>query len=205
MGNYQLKIRSTTDSSKGYEGKGTATYPNGDTYVGLFKDGVRHGYGVYTYASTLDTYEGEWLNNEKHGIGKQTYVKDGSYYGAFQNGKRHGEGVFTYKNGDIYSGKWENGKKNGQGTYIFEETKMKVKGSWSNSEIQEGDWIFPNDKVYPKETYFRGKFDKNNPKGEGTWYFKNGNIIKGEFSHIIPENNDDKNTKIKLNWVSFQN
>jgi hypothetical protein len=203
MGKKYLKLRSTSESSKDYEGKGTATYPIGDTYAGQFKAGVRHGFGFYTYAASLDTYEGEWENNEKHGIGKQTYVNVGSYYGRFVEGKRHGEGVITYKNGDIYSGKWERGKKHGDGTYIFEETKMKVKGIWANSEIQEGDWIFPNDKVYPKETYFRGKFDKNNPKGEGTWFFKNGNVIKGEFSHIIPENYDEKNSQIKLNWVSF--
>ena len=80
---------------------------------------------------------------------------------------------------------------------------MKVKGKWYNGELQEGDWIFPNDQSHSKETYYRGKFDKNKPKGEGTWNFKNGNVVKGEFSHIIPENQDEKDVQIKLNWVSF--
>ena len=81
---------------------------------------------------------------------------------------------------------------------------MKVKGRWYNSEIQEGDWIFPNG-TYPNATYFHGMFDKNKPKGEGVWHFKNGNVVKGEFSHIIPENQDEKDLQIKLNWSSFDN
>ncbi len=30
-------------------GQGTYTYPNGDQYVGQWKDGKKHGRGVYKY------------------------------------------------------------------------------------------------------------------------------------------------------------
>jgi hypothetical protein len=33
------------------QGKGVATYPSGDVYVGMFVDGVRQGEGTLTYAS----------------------------------------------------------------------------------------------------------------------------------------------------------
>ena len=33
-------VSNTHTSSRNYTGKGTANYPNGDTYVGDFKDGV---------------------------------------------------------------------------------------------------------------------------------------------------------------------
>lgn len=63
-------------SSRGYNGKVTATYTNGDTYQGDFVEGVREGSGTYTYTNKLPeggevpiTYSGQWLENEKSGIG----------------------------------------------------------------------------------------------------------------------------------------
>lgn len=35
-------------------------YPNGDTYDGEFMDGTREGRGVYSYAATVEKYDGEW-------------------------------------------------------------------------------------------------------------------------------------------------
>ena len=80
-------------TSRHYNGKGIATYPNGDTYDGYFVAGVsifqiiiitsllpfqlRDGpNGVYTYNThknaeeVADTYKGAWKENKKHGIGK---------------------------------------------------------------------------------------------------------------------------------------
>lgn len=102
-------------------------YPNGDTYDGMFNNGVREGTGVYLYGETGHKYEGEWFGNLKHGIGKMTFANVGEYYGRFENGKRHGEGVYKYtKTRDLYSGSWQNGLKHGRGTFIFNDTKMKV-------------------------------------------------------------------------------
>ena len=50
---------------------GTYTYPNGDKYVGEYKDGKRHGQGTYTYP-----------NGNK-------------YVGEYKDGKRHGQGTYT--------------------------------------------------------------------------------------------------------------
>ena len=87
-------------TSRGYSGKATALYPNGDTYFGEFMDGIREGRGTYTYATKGEKYDGEWKKNAKHGIGKMTYEKAGEYNGFWENGRRHGEGVFNYANGD---------------------------------------------------------------------------------------------------------
>ena len=35
-----------------YHGQGSLTYANGDTYTGTFRNGVRHGHGIYTCAAT---------------------------------------------------------------------------------------------------------------------------------------------------------
>ena len=103
------------------------------------------------------------------------YSGHGEYHGYWENGRRHGEGVFTYKNGDVYSGWWKYGQKSGYGTVVFKETGMKMTGQWSNGELTEGQWIYPNG------LYFQGNFENNKPKGPGTWFFKNGNTLEGTF------------------------
>lgn len=105
----------TVKTSRHYNGKGVATYPNNDVYDGYFVDGLREGpngeYGTYTYAAhgdneaeIRDTYKGAWKNNMKHGIGQQLYFNVGTYNGYWENGLRHGEGVMIYQNQDVYSG-----------------------------------------------------------------------------------------------------
>ena len=176
-GKYQLRTENNElkTSSRGFTGQGTATYENGDSYIGDFIDGTRQGTGVYMYAKSGHRYEGNWHENAKAGIGKMQYNNIGEYHGYWENGRRHGEGVFTYKNGDVYSGWWKYGEKSGHGYYLFKETGMKMNGEWENGQLNSGQWIYPNG------LYFQGNFQNNKPKGAGTWFFKNGNKLEGEF------------------------
>ncbi len=50
------------------EGKGTFTYPNGDTYIGEFKNNLFHGQGIL-YFTGGERYEGEWINGKKRRSG----------------------------------------------------------------------------------------------------------------------------------------
>ena len=172
------KLRTENDeiktSSRGFTGQGTAYYENGDIYEGDFIDGIRSGTGIYRYKKG-NKYEGGWEENRKNGIGKMIYKDIGEFHGYWENGRRHGEGVFTYVNGDVYSGWWKYGQKEGYGSYAFKETGMKMTGNWHDGNIKDGQWIYPNG------VYFEGKFENNKPKGQGIWYFKNGNQLKGTF------------------------
>ena len=80
------------------------------------------------------------------------YNKKGEYQGYWENGRRHGEGVFTYPNGDFYSGWWRFGCKEGTGNYTSAQTGMTLYGSWTNGELKEGKWTYPNG------IHFAGKF-----------------------------------------------
>ena len=184
--------------SAGFTGQCKVNYRNGDYYEGTYKDGVRDGQGVYTYAGESgNKYEGEWKNNLKHGIGKMTYGTTAEYYGHFENGKREGEGVYKYlQTKDLYSGNWKNGLKHGKGTFIFSDTKMKIVGEWANGQIIQGKWIFANG------TYFEGVFENNYPKGEGLWHFVNGNVVKGEFTHELKDAIEHDKQEIVLNWIT---
>ena len=172
-------------SSRGYTGQGTAYYENGDIYEGDFIDGIRSGTGIYRYMKSGHRYEGGWEENVRSGIGKMVYKGVGEYHGYWENGRRHGEGVFTYKNGDVYSGWWTYGDKQGYGTYVFKETGMKMCGDWDKGNLQTGQWIYPNG------VYFEGKFSNNKPQGEGMWYFRNGNSLKGTFEQKPKVKNED--------------
>ena len=78
------------------EGLGSETYPDGDKYVGEWKEGRENGQGIYI-GSDGSKYVGEW--------------KDGNW---------NGQGTFTFGKGDFvgnkYVGEWKNNKKwNGTG------------------------------------------------------------------------------------------
>ncbi len=76
-------------------GKGDMRFRDGDHYSGEFKNGLREGYGTYTFA------KGDVL----------------SYEGFYHLGKREGQGVIKYRNGDRFEGWFKEGKKHGWGTY----------------------------------------------------------------------------------------
>ncbi len=71
----------------------------GDIYIGEFKNGLKHGKGVETYANG-DFYEGDFINGLCEGSG--TYLwKDGSEYnGDFKQGYRNGYGIWKNRHRD---------------------------------------------------------------------------------------------------------
>ena len=64
-----------TDQSYRHNCEDTVYYPNGDKYVGAFKDDMFHGQGTATYANG-EKYVGEWKDNNFHGQGTKT-IADG--------------------------------------------------------------------------------------------------------------------------------
>ncbi len=66
-------------------GTGTYHFPNGDKYVGQFKNGKLDGRGTYTFTQ-----------------GHQ-------YVGNFKENNFHGVGTMVYRNGNRKQGRWENG------------------------------------------------------------------------------------------------
>ena len=73
-------------------GKGTCTGTDGYKYVGEFKNGKRHGYGIRTKGDI--SYEGEWKEDMMHGmailINRDQTMK---FIGNFINNQQNGEGT----------------------------------------------------------------------------------------------------------------
>lgn len=80
-------------------------------YVGEFRKGKKHGYGVKNWAWG-DRYEGEFLNDRKHGKGMYVWGAGSQwagerYIGGFVADKRHGWGTYFWPNGDRFDGEWK--------------------------------------------------------------------------------------------------
>lgn len=68
------------------DGKGKATYPNGDTFSGVIKNSYREGKGSYVWKELEEgksggVYDGEYESNKKHGKGVMKYPDTGTYDG----------------------------------------------------------------------------------------------------------------------------
>jgi hypothetical protein len=133
-----------SNSSYRHNCEDTVTYPSGNKYVGAYKDGKRHGQGIYTWGNG-NKYVGAFKNGKRHGQGTAIYADGGKYVGAFKNGKRHGQGTFTYPSGSKHVGTFKNNKRNGQGTYTS-----------TNGRIKEGIWE-ANKFLYAQKAPARGK------------------------------------------------
>lgn len=88
-------------------GRGKFVYNSG-TYFGEFKNGKRHGIGIYYYTSK-DKYKGEWYQGDKNGVGTFFYADGRKYVGNWKNGKKHGNGTLIGTNKRIQHGLWVNG------------------------------------------------------------------------------------------------
>ena len=100
---------------------GTYTFRNGDIYSGDYLHGAKHGFGVYTYATTGEKYEGEWRNDLWDGKGTYTVGNPNEVriVGRWERGLLNGEAELIHRNGDKFVGIFRNGKKFGKGKIFY--------------------------------------------------------------------------------------
>ena len=133
-------------------------YENGEKYSGEELNGVRNGFGTYTYADG-SFYKGEYVKDKMEGWGTYSFLNGDIHVGEWENDKEDGQGTFTWGPksdfaGDKYEGAFKKGVKSGYGTYY-----------WSNGDMFEGYW----------------ENDKQN--GLGTYTYNNGEVTSGEWKN----------------------
>lgn len=165
-------------------GQGTATFENGDVYVGNWKDGKMCGRGNYMYANQ-SRYEGEMKDNKENGNGKITLVNGDEYEGNWENGKFSGFGEYRFKNGAVYKGSWLDGKQDGKGTYI--PSKEHQTGSRATA-IYVGDWRsgMPHGRgklTRSDGTYYDGEWANGKQHGTGTAKDEHGEEYTGTWKN----------------------
>lgn len=149
-------------------------FPNGDRYEGEFKDGLFHGWGIYTYR-TGDRYEGEFAGDLKHGKGTLTYANGDKYMGEFARDMKAGRGTLLFGNGDKYVGAFADDGLTGQGTMIYANSNAYT-GEFRNG-LKHGAGEFK----YAAGDIYTGDFVADQREGQGTYLFADGSRYTGQF------------------------
>jgi len=94
-------------------GQGAYTWPDGDKYVGEFKDDKPNGQGTYTWC-----FYCSWCSSLPGGTNSSisSFADGRKYEGEWKDGVYHGHGTYTISDGSKYEGEWKDGKYDGQGT-----------------------------------------------------------------------------------------
>ena len=91
-----------------YHGFGTFKWEDNASYQGIWKDGKRHGAGIYTSGDGLHIYDGDWQNDVKHGHGFQQLPDGRTFEGTFTEGLA-GSGVLTLQGDTAVCCAWRHG------------------------------------------------------------------------------------------------
>jgi hypothetical protein len=94
-------------------GRGVYTSNLQGSYEGMWEHGKFHGVGKYIDSGGA-TYQGEWFRGKRSGMGMFRNVASNgrveTYIGNYYEDQRHGDGKMTFFDGSFYEGRWENGE-----------------------------------------------------------------------------------------------
>lgn len=119
-------------------GVGTKYYKSG-TYMGSWKNGLRHGQGKYVW-NNGDMYDGAWEDDQRQGYGVYKWHDGSLYKGNYNHGVRSGYGIYYYTNGNIYEGTWQNNLKHGIANFYFENS-VNIGGKYIDNKYVDGTGI----------------------------------------------------------------
>ncbi|XP_077159443.1 ALS2 C-terminal-like protein isoform X2 [Paroedura picta] len=191
-------------------GKGTLTWPDGRNYVGHFKGGLEHGFGICLVPRAsedrYDCYKSHWQAGKMSGYGICEYGDEVVYKGYFKDNMRHGFGILEKPSSTDrpfkYTGHWENDKRSGYGIWDDTEGAERYIGMWHEDQrhgpgiviTQSGacyQRTFHLDKMVGSgmllmedDSVYEGNFAPDlSFVGKGKLTFPNGFILEGTFSH----------------------
>ena len=165
-------------------------------YNGTYKEGKKHGQGVYYSNFGVDKYERTWKFGKRNGHGVADWGGQKRYIGEWKNDRFHGNGelLLTQKGiiaplpwgknknheGKIcfpfnvsYKGTFKDGKMNGQGEYYAENGEW-YKGDWKNGK-KHGVGEFH----YVDGSRYKGEWENDLRHGQGEYHDTDGNWYKG--------------------------
>ena len=155
-------------------GLGTINFPSGQKYVGEFRDDKIHGQGTFTFPSG-QKYVGEYRDGKRNGQGTYTFPSGEKYVGEYKDGNSHGRGTYTLPNGEKYVGEFKDGNYHGRGTYTLANGEKYV-GEWRGGKQNgQGTYAFPSGEKYV------GEYRDGKRNGQGTFTFPDGANYVGEF------------------------
>lgn len=144
-------------------------------YAGEFRDNVKHGRGLYTWADGA-RFDGDFVDDKPSGKGKWEFANGDRYEGEVKNGQIVGRGVYYSKSGDKITGPFVDARANGKVVYEF--------GSGDRFEGMMKDGVMAGEGVYITKGGERreGTWVDGVPRGKGSYHFSNGDLYEGEFT-----------------------
>jgi hypothetical protein len=129
------------------------THPiyKGEVEIGIktiLENGVPNGLGFLIFPNG-DKYVGEWKDGKPNGQGTTTFLDGRKYVGEYKDGKRNGQGTFTLSNGNKYVGEWKDGERNGQGTFTW-SIGNKFVGEWKDNQQWNGTGYYKTGTIFGK-------------------------------------------------------
>eukprot|EP00921_Rhytidocystis_pertsovi_P016487 GHVQ01026017.1.p1 GENE.GHVQ01026017.1~~GHVQ01026017.1.p1 ORF type:complete len:278 (+),score=37.95 GHVQ01026017.1:236-1069(+) len=128
-------------------------YPNGDTYFGEGRVGRRHGWGVYSYWTRKELYDGEWMDDRKTGYGTYRFRNGDLYSGEWLDDVQHGRGISVQNEYNRYEGLFFGGRRHGVGMLVTKGASYL--GGFRNGK-QHGRGIFADSQNIFCESYCQG-------------------------------------------------
>jgi len=161
---------------------GSVTFKEGGTYVGEFKDNLRHGHGIYTFASGT-TIEGDFKDGINTGKCTTIYGEKGKspkgtiYKGFCKDGMSHGKGFVEFPDGRSYEGIWKDQNfTQGIGKFVSNKGTVIFFGQFSkNYQLNGSAVILEEDRIYS------GSWKNNKQHGKGIQINPNKDIWIGEW------------------------
>ena len=143
-------------------------------YVGLMKDGLRHGRGECFYDDG-GYYKGNWENDSWHGKGYVKHADGNSYEGDFVCYRYHGKGREVLANGAVYEGDWRDGHKTGKGSITTAEGDKYTGDFYINLYHGNGSIVYKSGDSY------EGQFVNSIKNGKGKMQYASGDSYDGEW------------------------
>lgn len=170
-------------------------------YKGSFSNGKYHGIGSYYYlnGSELELLvRGNYVNGQPSGLGlfydfnvriekegfftRGTLTRTGTYYiGNLTSSGRNGWGMtFDAEHRMLYEGEWMSDRKHGYGKEYYPNGQLKSEGQYSLGAETGAHKIYNPD----GSLKFNGRLWGVATKGEGTYYYGNGEYFIGKWAYL---------------------
>ncbi|MBF0186832.1 MAG: hypothetical protein HQL50_02785 [Magnetococcales bacterium] len=157
-----------------FQGRGSYLYPNGDRYVGMFRDGERHGDGIMYYDNG-DRWVGQFVNGRRSGRG----VKHLALNEALSNQKLESALEFEQKAEELAQEKIRQHREEEDRTMRSALNEKRAAGElgcvWG--ECTDGEGVF----FYPNGDEYMGDFFGGERQGNGAYLYNTGEKYVGEW------------------------
>ena len=167
---------------------GTFTYPDGNKYVGEWKNDKKHGQGTYAEADG-SKYVGEWKDGIRYGQGTQTYADGRVAEGIFENNNflyaKKLSPTVTAKKSPEPSSQVQSSLPPCRGDYIADHWKncfgryIHANGDKYAGEFKDAKKHGQGTETFANGDKYVGEWRNGNRHGKGTLTYSDGTVIEG--------------------------